>query len=220
MNREHYKKQTEEILCGNDNFGWYHQANLQKYNLSEMTPIESETLPQMPKGKIVLTETVYQHLKAIEEVTVAEKKEFPFWLFGSEVDSNIVVFDEFFSQSKQRKTTEVSFSKEMLEYLQKKIQADNFIVCWGHSHPPVVENVSNFSFGDLISYLQMKTNNKVFKNKNIDLIGGLVSPSDGLAFIYGDGQEFYRFPDILIKNKEGQLQEIAEYQSSLKKRKL
>ncbi len=211
MSREKYKNRVKDILCHKSQYAHYNQENFKRYNYGEMTPVNNDLLPEMPNGKIILTEEVYSCLQAVLDVTNLENQEIPFFLYGREIENNVVVFDEFFSQSEQRKGYEADFSKAMIDNLKEKIKSDNFILCHGHSHPAIGAFYDNFSFGDLTSYMQMRSENAFFTEKNIDLIGGIVTADGNFNFLFNDNNNFYRFLDVMVQDKNGNLMEIKSY---------
>lgn len=217
MTREEYAKKVKEIMIKKNPYGMYHQQNFITYNsLGEMTPINSEILNDMPSQKIILSWDVYQYLLAISEVTNETLQEFPFFLYGKETSLNQIEFNEFISSSKDRQNTAASFNQTMLESLQKKIDENShngLVVCHGHSHPPIGNFHQNFSLGDFISFMEMNEENPVFKNREVELVGCLVTSSQDINFVFYDNrfQNFYRFTNVFIRDQNNNLVPVNCY---------
>ncbi len=195
------------------------QAMLKNHNYGEMTPIDSSGFSEIFGSQVILTNEVFEFLSAVQEVTSLEEKEFPFFLYGKEIDENIILFDDYYSQSSERTTTTANFSTAMIDDLTEKIKQPGIIVCHGHSHPEKGSFYQDFSLGDLTSYLQM-TENKPFKQREAFLLGGLVADNQ-LKFLFydQDANEFYRFANILVRDKQGGLKNGAKLNVNAKKKR-
>lgn len=195
----------------------YHNQNFDTYSsYGEMTPINSNIINNMPASQIILSEEVYEMLLAVQDVTNSTNHEFPFFLYGKEVADNIIEFNEFISSSNNRQSVEANFNANMIENLQKKVNSNlnnGFVVCHGHSHPPIGSFHQNFSLGDFTSYMQMNQDNPVFKNKQVELTSCLITSTGDINFVFYDNQSnnFYRFINVFVKDKDNNLKPVNCY---------
>lgn len=171
MTREEYKQSVKDIMINKNPYGAYHQQNFNAYGrYDEMTPINSDIINNMPNAQIVLSESVYEMLLAVQEVTLETNQEFPFFLYGKEIGNNQIEFTEFMSANNNRQSTSANFNQSMIDHLQNRITGNlnnGFVVCHGHSHPPIGDFHQNFSLGDFTSFMQMNEENPVFKNRQV-----------------------------------------------------
>ncbi len=212
MTREEYLSIAKNIMVKNNKYGEYHKENFNKYNYGEMTPINSTIIENMPKGSnIILSEDVYLMLTAVNEATNTTNQEFPFFLYGKEIGSNSIEFDEFVSSTTGgRQNATASFDEKMISNLTNKIKYnfDNgLVVCHGHSHPPIGDFNENFSLGDFTSYIQMKLENSVFRNRKVELTSCLVTSTGDINFVFYDNteQNFYRFVNVMVRDKDNKI---------------
>ena len=217
MTREQYVQKVKDIMINKNPYGMYHKQNFDTYSsYGEMTPINSDIINNIPASQIILSEEVYEMLLAVQDVTNATNQEFPFFLYGKEVANNIIEFNEFMSSSNNRQSVEANFNANMIENLQKKVN-DNlnngFVVCHGHSHPPIGGFHQNFSLGDFTSYMQMNQDNPVFRNKQVELTSCLVTSTGDINFVFYDNQSnnFYRFTNVFVKDKDNNLKPVNCY---------
>lgn len=217
MTREQYKQMVKDIMINKNPYGAYHQQNFNTYNkLDEMTPINSDIINNMPNAQIVLSESVYEMLLAVQDITNETNQEFPFFLYGKETKNNKIEFNEFISANNNRQNTVTSFNQTMINDLEEKINKNlnnGFVVCHGHSHPPIGNFHQNFSLGDFTSYMQMNENNPVFKNKQVELTGCLVTSTGDINFVFYDNvkRNFYRFTNVVVKDKNNNYKPINCY---------
>lgn len=217
MTREQYVQKVKEIMINKNPYGMYHKQNFDTYSsYGEMTPINSDIINNIPASQIILSEEVYEMLLAVQDVTNSTNQEFPFFLYGKEVASNIIGFNEFMSSSNNRQSVEASFNANMIENLQKKVNGNlnnGFVVCHGHSHPPIGSFHQNFSLGDFTSYMQMNQDNPVFKTKQVELTSCLVTSTGDINFVFYDNQSnnFYRFTNVFVKDKSNNLKPVNCY---------
>lgn len=216
MLREEAIKKVINIMENKNPYGDYHKQNFNTYkSYGEMAPINKDIINNMPSSKVILSEKVYDALVAVSDITNATNEEFPFFLYGKEIDNDIY-FDEFISASGDRKNGSASFNQTMLEHLENKIKDNlnsNFVVCHGHSHPPIGNLHQNFSLGDFASYLEMNQNNSVFKNKEVELLGCLVTSTQDINFVFYDNinDNFYRFTNVYVKDKNNNYTSVSCY---------
>ena len=218
MTREQYLQKAKDIMIHKNPYGAYHQQNFNTYSAyGEMTPINSDIINNMPNSKIILSEEVYGSLLGIQDVTNIEKKEVPFFLYGKEIKNNVIEFDGFITSSSRenRQSTEANYNEKMEKDLINKLnnnRYNGFVVCHGHSHPR--GNFSeNFSLGDFTSYIQMNQDNQVFKTKQAELTACLVTSTGDINFVFYDNtsDNFYRFTDIFVKDKDNKLTPVNCY---------
>ena len=217
MTREQYLQSVKDIMIHKNPYGQYHKQNFDTYGAyGEMTPINSDIINNMPNAKIILTEEVYEMLLAVQDVTNSTNQEIPFFLYGKEILNNVIEFNEFISSSNNRQTTQASFNQFMINNLQNKINGNlnnGLVVCHGHSHPPIGYFHQNFSLGDFTSYMQMNQDNPVFKNKQVELTGCLVTSTGDINFVFYDNvsNNFYRFTNVYVKDKNNNITPVNCY---------
>lgn len=217
MTREQYLQNVKDIMIYKNPYGQYHKQNFETYaSYGEMTPINSDIITNMPNAQIVLSEKVYGMLLAVQDVTNYTNQEVPFLLYGKEIENNIIEFDDYKTSNGSRQSNEASFNQDMISDLQIKIN-DNinkgFVVCHGHSHPPIGNFHQNFSLGDFTSYMQMNQENFVFKSKQVELTGCLVTSTGDINFVFYDNisNNFYRFTNVFVKDKDNNIKPISCY---------
>lgn len=210
MTREECVQKAKDIMINKNPYGIYHKYNFDTYNYGEMTPINSETINNMPNATIILSDKVYGSLQAIQDVTNKEDKEVPFFLYGRETANNTIEFDDFFTNSNRdnRQSTEAVFNQIMIDDLTRRIDNNlnsNFVVCHGHSHPSISKFHQNFSLGDFASYIEMNQNNSAFRNKQIELTSCLVTSTGDINFLFYDNisDNFYRFTNVYVRKENG-----------------
>lgn len=219
MTREQYLQKVKDIMIHKNPYGAYHQQNFNTYSAyGEMTPINSDIINNMPNSKIILSEEVYGALLGIQDVTNIEKKEIPFFLYGKEVENNVIEFDGYITSSSRenRQSTETNYDENMRNDLVNKInnnRYNGFVVCHGHSHPKRGSFSENFSLGDFTSYIQMNQDNQVFKTKQAELTACLVTSTGDINFVFYDNtsDNFYRFTDVFVKDKDNNLTPVSCY---------
>ena len=218
MTREQYLQKVKDIMIHKNPYGAYHQQNFNTYSAyGEMTPINSDIINNMPNSKIILSEEVYGALLGIQDVTNIEKKEIPFFLYGKEVENNVIEFDSYITSSSRenRQSTETNYDENMRNDLVNKLnnnRYNGFVVCHGHSHPRGSFS-ENFSLGDFTSYIQMNQDNQVFKTKQAELTACLVTSTGDINFVFYDNtsDNFYRFTDVFVKDKNNNLTPVSCY---------
>ncbi len=218
MTREQYLQKVKDIMIHKNPYGAYHQQNFNTYSAyGEMTPINSDIINNMPNSKIILSEEVYGALLGIQDVTNIEKKEIPFFLYGKEVENNVIEFDSYITSSSRenRQQAETNYDENMRNDLVNKLnnnRYNGFVVCHGHSHPRGSFS-ENFSLGDFTSYIQMNQDNQVFKTKQAELTACLVTSTGDINFVFYDNtsDNFYRFTDVFVKDKDNNLTSVSCY---------
>lgn len=219
MPNQGYKQRVMEIMTdpNRNPYAMYHQINFNNYGYcDEETPINKDIINDMPKAKIILTREVYNWLLAIQEATLSSDKEFPFLLYGYEREKNQIEFSDIMPFSSNRQSRVAVFDSNMQQDLQNKINANknrNFVVCHGHSHPLKGNFYENFSLGDFMAYMEMNESNGVFKNKEVELTGCVVTPSGDINFVYYDNhvKNFYRFTNVYVREKDNTFTSVNCY---------
>lgn len=219
MTREEYAKKAKDIMINKNPYGMYHRHNFDMYEeYGEMAPINSDIINNMPNSKIVLSEEIYEELLAIKDVTNMTNQEFPFFLYGKEIEENVILFTDFMSSSssEERESTAANFNEKMVNNLLNTINERNdgsLIVCHGHSHPAKGSFSENFSLGDFTSYIQMNQDNPIFKKRQVELISCLVTSTGNINFVFYDNyyDNFYRVTDVFVKDKNNNLRVVNCY---------
>ena len=233
--RKEYLQKVKNIMTNprKNPYIRYHEQNFSTFNYGEMTPINSDIIVNMPNARIILSEKVHESLLATKDVTVLKNVEIPFFLCGDEA-YNEIIFNECIIDenilSGVNSQTEANFSNEMLNRLQEKIEKNTieentnneykFVVCHGHSHPPIGDFYQNFSLGDFTSYIEMNQENPVFNDKKVELVGCVVTADEDINFVFYDNikNNFYRFLDVFVLDKENNYSRVNCYGQSQAKR--
>ena len=216
MRREECISNVKDIMVNKNPYGKYHKQNFDAYGYyGEMTPINSSIVMDMP-ATVVLSSSVYDALKTIRDVTNETNQEFAFFLYGQEIQDNVIEFTRFVTSGMNRQSTEASFDQTLVNDLQNQIgnnRNNGFVVAHGHSHPPIGQYYENFSLGDFASYMQMNENNSTFKNREVELVGCLVVPSGDINFVFYDNvnKNFYRITNVYVKNMDGSYSPVNTY---------
>ena len=75
----------------------------------------------------------------------------------------------------------------------------------------------NFSFGDLISYVQMANLHPLFKNREIETIGMVLPPNGDYNLIMYENnpscEGFYTFPSVYLRHNDGRGELLPAYQN-------
>ncbi len=217
-----YRKKVRKIMEEKNPYGLYHHQNFENFaTYGDSMPINSDIINDIPdnNAKIILSDKVYNFLLVVQDVTKEEGKEIPFYLYGEEIDNNIIFFNDYKYDSggnNVRQETEAEFTKEMNDDLIIKLNNNlnnGFVVCHGHSHPKIGNFHQNFSLGDFVAYIQMNQENKAFKDKQVDLMGCLVTCTGDINFVFYDNfvDNFYRFTNVYVARENGGLNKINCY---------
>lgn len=149
--------------------------------------IEFETLSN---SRIVINKEIMEKLNNIALTTKSLDKEIGFIMYGKEYSGNQVLFNDITISDADFKSAITEFGPKITEELQRKIEEnldERTVVCYGHSHPDISEDYKKFSLSDLASLVELTEKNPDFKNKDIQLLGCLVT--DNLKFIYYDPED-------------------------------
>ena len=228
MNRNEARAKTIDILLGDQNPNADFYASLfEKYNYgnSEMIPISPAKMGNVSKdNNIVITEEAYKELIKIRNITRQTNQEVAYLIFGEEKPNGTVWLDTVISTYKPSSRTSASFDgiNEALNEYVRGIEAGEYnngnkqIICHGHTHgtSPVSDN---FSFGDLISYVEFNNAHPLFKNRQVETMAMLMPPSGDFNFImYENNQQyegFYIFPTVYLRYSDGFAKELPAYKN-------
>lgn len=226
MYRAEAQNKVVDLLLGDDNPNADFYASLfENYNYgdAEMTPISPLEMGKVnEKHNVVITEEAYQELIRIRNVTNQTNLEVAYLIFGEEKQNGTVWLDTVVSTYKPNSGTSTNFKelKVVLNNYINKIEAGEFnnankqIICHGHTHgmSPVSDN---FSFGDLISYVQFANSHDLFKNREIETMGMLMPPCGDFNFIMYENnpnyEGFYTFPTVYLRYEDGTAIELPAY---------
>lgn len=228
MNRKEALKKVVDILLKSENPNADFYADLfKKYNYSnsEMTPISPAKMENVnSRHNVVITEEAYNDLKRIRTITKQTNNEVAFILLGEEKPNGTVWLDTVLSTFKPSLRTQANFdeinyalSKYIKEISQGKYNnANKQIVCHGHTHgtSPVSDN---FSFGDLISYVEFNNLHPLFINRQVETMALLLPPSGDFNFIMYENnpiyEGFYTFPSVYLRYNDGHAEKLPAYQN-------
>jgi hypothetical protein len=228
MNREEARSKAIDLLLGDNqpNADFYAEL-FENYNYvdPEMTPISPIKFGSVnPSNNIVITEEAYKALLRIREITRQTNQEIAYLIFGEEKPNGTVWLDTVVSTFKPSSRSSASF-EEINPVLRKFISdfqngqyegGNKQVVCHGHSHgtSPVSDN---FSFGDMISYVEFNNLHSLFKNRNIETMAMLLPPSGDFNFIMYENnplyEGFYIFPTVYMRYNDGRAILLPAYQN-------
>lgn len=174
------------------------------------TPIDAKKLQDVPMGKVILTQEVFEQLLRVNDESEKARAEFSYLLTGT-TEGQTVKFDNIAWCRNQGNRTEADFTpllKNLNAYVKsvQQMGEKNAIVCNGHTHPKQLSRYAeDFSLADMAGFMQMKEDNAIFKNGNIDLCGGIMSDLNINFCFYDDKmQDFYKFNDVVLEVENGE----------------
>lgn len=183
------------------------QSRLMDNRLGEHSPIDSNRLPNMPRGSaVIIADNVQDIMRLIQEITTKSKKEIPFILYGKN-EGKIVFFDQIDVELDELSGIEADFSglmPKLQDFINKSKKDGNDIVAHGHSHPEVGQYYNSFSLGDMNAYKSMRFDNDVFNSKKVELCSCLLTGGN-VNFLFFDGNDYYKFNDVFVQNAEGDI---------------
>ena len=228
MQRNEARSKTIDILLGDNNPNADFYANLfEKYNYGdpENTPISPAKMGNVnTNNNIVITEEAYKDLIRIRNITRETNKEVAYFIFGEEKPNGTVWLDTVISTFKPSERTSANFDgiNEILTEYVRNIENGEYnksnkqVICHGHTHgtSPVSDN---FSFGDLISYVEFNNLHPLFKNRQIETMAMLMPPSGDFNFIMYENNKayegFYTFPTVYLRQDNGNAITLPAYQN-------
>ena len=179
----------------------------------ENFPVRNSMLGIVPQGKVFLSDEVAEFLFAVDEVSKEENYEIPFLLFGKNDKQNVFI-DSYVSSGISGRT-EANFSglnSALQDFISKSNKDGTDVVVHGHSHPKIGSYYTNFSLGDMKTYMQFRKDNQVFDNNNICLISCLVTDGN-FNFLFYDGNDYYKFNEVYERMPSGEIKRLKCYQS-------
>lgn len=228
MTRKEATNKVVDLLLGDSNPNAdFYASMFERYNYGdpEMTPVSPVAMGNVnERNNVVITEEAYKELLKIRQITAETNQEVAYLLFGEEKPNGTVWLDTVISSYRPSNATSANFSDingALNEYVQG-IQNGNFnngnkqIVCHGHTHgiTPVSDN---FSFGDLISYVQLNDAHPLFKNRQIETMAMLMPPCGDFNFMMyennPDYEGFYTFPSVYMRYEDGTAALLPAYQN-------
>lgn len=228
MTRNEARNKVIDLLLGDNNANADFYANLfENYNYGdvEMTPISPMKMGDVnQKNNVVITTEAYLELVEIRNITNRTNQEVAYLILGEEKPNGTVWLDTVVSSYRPSSKTSASFdsiNSTLNEYV-REIEAGEYangnkqIICHGHTHgiSPVSDN---FSFGDLISYIEFANMHPLFKNRQVETIGMVMPPSGDFNFIMYENnpsyEGFYKFPTIYLRHSNGAAELLPAYQN-------
>ena len=173
-------------------------------------PVDAKQLQDVPRGKVILNEKVFEELQYVNDESEKAGAEFSYILTGI-TEGQTIKFDNIAWCRNQGNNVTADFSPLVgnLNAFVKSVQQmgiQNTIICNGHTHPKQLSRYAeDFSVYDMAGFMQMKEENAVFKNGTIDLCGGIMSDLNFNFCFYDDRmQDFYKFNDVVLELETGE----------------
>lgn len=228
MERNEARAKTIDLLLGDQNPNANFYASLfEKYNYgdAEMTPISPTKMGNVNiNNNVVITEEAYKELIKIRNITRQTNQEVAYLIFGEEKPNGTVWLDTVISTYQPSARTNASFdgiNGALNEYVSG-IEAGEYdngnkqIICHGHTHGTSTVS-DNFSFGDLISYVEFNNLHPLFKNRKVETMAMLMPPSGDFNFIMYENnlqyEGFYIFPTVFLRHTDGSVEQLPAYQN-------
>lgn len=226
MTRADANNKTVELLLGeqNPNNNFY-ASMFENYNYGnpEMTPISPLYMGHVNQNNnIVITEEAYRNLLKIRNITQATNQEVSYLILGEEKPNGTIWLDTVISTYQPSSRTSASFDgiNNALNGYVEEIEHSNYenkqVICHGHTHgtSPVSDN---FSFGDLISYVEFNNMHPMFKNRQIETMAMLMPPCGDFNFIMYENnpvyEGFYTFPTVYMRYNNSSAELLPAYQN-------
>lgn len=226
MNRNNARDKVIDLLLDNNNPNADFYASMFEnfqYQEAEMTPISPLEMGHVnSENNIVITEETYLELQKIREITEKTNKEVAYFIFGEEKPNGTVWLDTVISGYKPSSATSASFNdiNKVLNDYVKGIENGEYngtnkqIICHGHTH--TISPVSdNFSFGDLISYVEFANLHPLSQKRQVETIGMLMPPCGDFNFILYENnpryEGFYTFPNVYMRYNNGDAIQLPAY---------
>ena len=225
--RDIARKKTVDLLLGdqNPNADFYSKLFIDyNYRDSEFTPMSPARMPNVnSNNRIVITEEAYNSLERIRSITEQTNKEVAYIILGEEKPDGSVLLDTVLTSYQPESSTSADFSsinKAVIEYFNT-LERGGFsnsnkqVICHGHTHgkSPVSDN---FSFGDLISYVEFNNMHPLLRNRQVESIGMLMPPCGDYNFIFYENnpqyEGFYTFPKVSLLHSNGIEENLPAYQ--------
>lgn len=225
MNRNEARSKTVDILFNSDNADFYADTfEKYKYRDSEMSPVSPLYFPNVNKEHmVVIDERAYRDLQRIQQITSQTNDEIAFFMFGSEKPNGVVWLDKVVSTFQPSSQTSANFKdidpllNQFVDTVRNQQLSEKQIVVHGHSHGKT-DVSDNFSFGDLISYVQMTNLDPIFQQRQkIETMGLMLPPNGDINFIMYENnpmyEGFYTFPTVYFRHSNGEGELLPAYQN-------
>lgn len=193
------------------------RKRFQTANYGLNTPIDAKRLQDVPMGKVVLSQEVFEQLLKVNDESEKAGAEFSYLLTGT-TEGQTVKFDNIIWCRNQGNRAEADFTPllgNLNAYVKsaQQIGEKNAIVCNGHTHPKQLSRYAeDFSLADMAGFMQMKEDNAVFKNGDIELCSGIMSDLNFNFCFYDDRmQDFYKFNDVVLELENGEQMPLSCY---------
>ena len=171
----------------------------------DMSPINNDLLPGMPKGSVVvIAEDVHKIMDKIQKETTKDKREIPFLLYGKN-EGQLVFFDKIDVDWRNPHSMEADFSRlapKLNEFVNKSKKDGTDIIAHGHSHPEIGGFYHCFSLKDMDGYKNLRMDNEVFKMGKIELCSCLLTDGN-TNFLFFDGNDYYKFNEVFVQAENG-----------------
>lgn len=226
MERNQATKKVVDLLLGdNEQNNDFYASLFENYNYGdpEMTPISPLYMDNVNSNhNIVITEEAYKELQKIRDITRETNREVAYLIFGEEKPNGVVWLDTVISDYIPASTTAAIFTNidDILNKYVESIQKGDFnngnkqIVCHGHTHGRTQVS-DNYSFGDLISYVQLANAHPLFQKKQVETMAMLMPPCGDFNFIMYDNNQncegFYTFPAVYMRKNNSNAIPLPAY---------
>jgi hypothetical protein len=178
--------------------------------------VEAKLLPSMPPGSgIVLSHQVYKTLNLLQKHTRERDNEHKFFLAGKS-ENNIIIFDDVRVEVGDNKhTTRLRDADALTRFIrnaQSRNPNEHVVICNGHTHRDWGKDNHNFSFMDLVTYVDAKETAPDFRTGKIGLVM-CVMISGNYNFLFYDEatNNFYKFRNVQYITKYNQLKPLPAY---------
>ncbi len=208
-----------EFLQGKPDIKKYVEQN--NCNFGVMTPVPNCFLKTLPNNEVIVPEDVFKKLVDIADRTNQTGCEHSFFLScpNDYVIGNKCTITTFFTHNSNINRRVAEFDDIMVKFLEglaDKVRSgrlkEGAVVFIGHTHPAEGKWYDNFSFGDLDGYSKGVQNCDVYEDRRIET-GGCMLTADGkirMVFYDPNARDFYKFTNIKVKTRDGQLVDFEE----------
>lgn len=215
--KQEYVNRAYSALINRQSNSMAQRRRFANVNYGLNTPIDAKALDDVPRGKVVLSQSVLEELLKVNDESEKARAEFSYLLTGT-TEGQTVRFDNVVWCRNQGHATSANFTPLLpkLNAYVKTVQdlgETQAIVCNGHTHPKSMSAYAeDFSLADMAGFMQMKEDNAVFKNGTIDLCSGIMSDLNFNFCFYDDRmQSFYKFNDVVLELETGEQVPLSCY---------
>ena len=224
--KQEYINKSYNALINYQQNSMAQRNRFQNANYGVNTPVDAKELDDVPSGKVILSQQVFEELLKVNDESEKVRAEFYYLLTGI-TEGQTVKFDNVVWCRNQGNSAEADFTP-LLPNLNSYVKAvqqlgeSNAIVCNGHTHPKNMSAYAeDFSLYDMAGYMQMKEDNAIFKNGTIDLCGGILSDLNFNFCFYDDKmQNFYKFNDVVLELETGEQIPLSCYNRKVSREEL